>query len=410
VNMDVFEEALKYHAENEGKLAIASKVKLEDMDDLSLAYSPGVAQPCLEIQKDPDNSFVYTSRGNMVAVVTNGSAVLGLGDIGAGAGLPVMEGKALLFKTFAGVDAFPICVDSADPDVIIETVKLLEPTFGGVNLEDIKAPECFYIEERLKEETSIPIFHDDQHGTAIVVTGGILNALKLAGKDISEIRVVVNGAGASGMSVTKHLMNFGVDDVILCDSRGTIYEGREENMNEYKQEMAEVTNRSMVKGSLADAMQDADVFIGLSVADQVSKDMVRSMADKPIIFAMANPIPEIMPEDALDAGAFVVGTGRSDYANQINNVSGFPGIFRGAMAVRATDINEPMKDAASRAIADLVEEDELTREYVIPGAMDPRVAPAVAAAVAQAAMDTGVARVEAVPEDVRKATAFDAGL
>jgi malate dehydrogenase (oxaloacetate-decarboxylating) len=346
----------------------------------------------------------------MVAVVTNGSAVLGLGDIGAGAGLPVMEGKALLFKTFAGVDAFPICVDSADPDVIIETVKLLEPTFGGVNLEDIKAPECFYIEERLKEETNIPIFHDDQHGTAIVVTGGILNALKLAGKDISEISVVVNGAGASGMSVTRHLMNFGVDDVILCDSRGTIYEGREENMNEYKQEMAEVTNRSMVKGSLADAMQGADVFIGLSVADQVSKDMVRSMADKPIIFAMANPIPEIMPEDALDAGAFVVGTGRSDYANQINNVSGFPGIFRGAMAVRATDINEPMKDAASRAIADLVEEDELTREYVIPGAMDPRVAPAVAAAVAQAAMDTGVARVEAVPEDVRKATAFDAGL
>jgi len=405
--MDIFEEALEYHKENNGKLAIASKVKLEDMHDLSLAYSPGVAQPCLEIQKDPSDSYVYTSRGNMVAVVTNGTAVLGLGNIGAGAGLPVMEGKSLLFKTFAGVDAFPICIDSEDPDVIIETVKLLEPTFGGVNLEDIKAPECFYIEDRLKKETQIPIFHDDQHGTAIVVTGGLLNALKMAGKDITEIRVVVNGAGASGMSVTKMMMNFGVADVILCDSRGAIYEGREEGMNEYKEEMAKVTNRELAKGSLGDVIKGADVFIGLSVANQLSKDMVRSMADKPIIFAMANPVPEIMPDDAVEAGAFVVGTGRSDYPNQVNNVLAFPGIFRGALAVRATDVNEEMKVAASKAIAELITDDELAPDYVIPGVMDPRVGPAVAAAVAQAAMDSGVARMNVDPIEVATRTRLD---
>jgi len=318
-----------------------------------------------------------------------------------------MEGKSLLFKTFAGVDAFPICIDSEDPDVIIETVKLLEPTFGGVNLEDIKAPECFYIEDRLKKETQIPIFHDDQHGTAIVVTGGLLNALKMAGKDITEIRVVVNGAGASGMSVTKMMMNFGVADVILCDSRGAIYEGREEGMNEYKEEMAKVTNRELAKGSLGDVIKGADVFIGLSVANQLSKDMVRSMADKPIIFAMANPVPEIMPDDAVEAGAFVVGTGRSDYPNQVNNVLAFPGIFRGALAVRATDVNEEMKVAASKAIAELITDDELAPDYVIPGVMDPRVGPAVAAAVAQAAMDSGVARMNVDPIEVATRTRLD---
>jgi len=386
------EEALHMHRINKGKLESKSKVPVRNAHDLSLAYSPGVAEPCKDIYEKPEMVYEYTMKGNMVAVVSDGTAVLGLGNIGPEAALPVMEGKAVLFKSFAGVDAFPICLNTTDVDKIVETVKLLEPTFGGVNLEDIAAPNCFVIEERLKKEANIPIFHDDQHGTAIVTVAGLVNALKLVGKKMTEIKVVANGAGAAGIAIIKLLYSYGVRDIIMCDTKGAIYEGRPQGMNVVKAEVAKYTNRDSLSGSLADVIKGADVFIGVSVAGALTKDMVASMNPDSIIFAMANPVPEIMPDDAKEAGAKVVGTGRSDFPNQVNNVLAFPGIFRGALDVRATHINEKMKVAAVEAIADLINEDELNADYVIPAPFDPRVAPDVAAAVAKAAMETGVAR------------------
>lgn len=396
------DDALALHRDNVGKLEVRSKVPVRNSRDLSLAYSPGVAEPCLDIEKDKDLAYAYTNKGNFVAIVSNGTAVLGLGNIGALASLPVMEGKAILFKTFGGVDAFPICLDTEDVEKIIETVKLMEPTFGGINLEDIGAPACFEIEERLKKEMNIPVFHDDQHGTAIVVMAGMINALKVVGKSLDSIRVVTNGAGSAGMAIIKLLMSMGVKDVIMCDTKGTIYTGRPVGMNKSKDEIAKVTNSQKLMGSLADAMVGADVFIGVSAAKMVTPEMVKSMAKDPIIFAMANPVPEIMPELAKEAGAKVVGTGRSDYPNQVNNISAFPGIFRGALDVRASQINEEMKIAAAYAIASLVSDEERNADYVIPMAFDPRVAPAVAAAVAQAAMDSGVARITVDPEEISK--------
>ncbi|SHJ83178.1 malate dehydrogenase (oxaloacetate-decarboxylating) [Anaerobranca californiensis DSM 14826] len=398
------EEALKLHKDNQGKLAVVSKVELKDAKDLSLAYSPGVAEPCIEIHKDKEKVYDYTAKGNFVAVVSDGTAVLGLGDIGPEAAMPVMEGKAVLFKSFAGVDAFPICIDTKDVDKIVEVVRLLQPTFGGINLEDIAAPNCFEIEKRLKEICDIPIFHDDQHGTAIVTVAGLINALKIVGKRAEDVKVVVNGAGASAIAVTKLIMGLGVTNIIMCDSKGSLYEGRTEAMNPYKEEMARITNPQNLNVSLAEALVDTDVFIGLSIGNVVTEDMVKNMAKDPIIFAMANPIPEILPELAKKAGARVIGTGRSDYPNQVNNVLAFPGVFRGALDTRARDINEEMKVAASRAIASLITEDELNEEYVIPKPFDPRVAPAVAKAVAIAAMETGVARIQVDPEEVFKRT------
>ncbi|HWJ03317.1 MAG TPA: malic enzyme-like NAD(P)-binding protein [Verrucomicrobiae bacterium] len=398
--MSLREDALKLHKDFRGKISVESKVPVRDSRDLSLAYSPGVAEPCKEIAQNQELVNEYTNRGNMVAVVSDGTAVLGLGDIGPYAAMPVMEGKAVLFKAFAGVDAFPICLNTKDVDKIVATVKLLEPTFGGVNLEDISAPNCFAIEEALKAQMEIPVFHDDQHGTAIVTMAGLVNALKIVKKDLKEIKVVTSGAGAAGTAIIKLLMSMGVQNVIMCDSKGTIYEGRPSGMNKYKDEIAKHTNRGMVKGDLAEAIKGADVFIGVSVAGAVTQDMVRSMARDPIIFAMANPIPEIMPDEAKAAGAAVVGTGRSDFPNQVNNVSAFPGIFRGALDVKAKAINEEMKVAAAYAIANLVSDEELSTEYVIPKAFDPRVAPGVAAAVAKAAMDSGVARITVDPETV----------
>jgi malate dehydrogenase (oxaloacetate-decarboxylating) len=398
--MSLRDDALKLHADNQGKISVVSKVPVRDARDLSLAYSPGVAEPCKEIAADQEAVYTYTNKGNMVAVVSDGTAVLGLGDIGPRAALPVMEGKAILFKAFSGVDAFPICLNTTDVDKIVETVKLLEPSFGGVNLEDISAPNCFEIEARLKAELNIPVFHDDQHGTAIVTMAGLLNALKIVKKDLKDVKIVTSGAGAAGMAIIKLLMSMGLQNVIMCDSKGAIYEGRPSGMNKYKDEIAAKTNREMVKGDLAEALKGADVFIGVSVAGAVTQDMVRSMAKDPIIFAMANPTPEIMPDLAKEAGAAVVGTGRSDFPNQVNNVSAFPGIFRGALDVKATAINEDMKVAAAYAIASLVSEEELSAEYVMPKAFDPRVAPAVAKAVAKAAMDSGVARLTVDPETV----------
>ncbi|TYR76939.1 NAD-dependent malic enzyme [Rossellomorea vietnamensis] len=402
--MSLREEALHMHRINQGKLETKSKVEVRNATDLSLAYSPGVAEPCKVIYDKPETVYEYTMKGNMVAVVSDGTAVLGLGNIGPAAALPVMEGKAVLFKSFAGVDAFPICLDTNDVDKIVETVKLMEPTFGGVNLEDIAAPNCFVIEERLKKETNIPIFHDDQHGTAIVTAAGLVNALKIVGKKMSEIKVVANGAGAAGIAIIKLLHNYGVRDIVMCDTRGAIYEGRPNGMNDIKDEVAKFTNRNRIEGSLEDVIKNADVFIGVSAAGALNEEMVRSMNEDPIIFAMANPVPEIMPEDAKAAGAKVVGTGRSDFPNQVNNVLAFPGIFRGALDVRATHINEKMKQAAVEAIAGLVDEKDLNEDYVIPGPFDARVAPAVAAAVAQAAMETGVARQKVDPEEVRRKT------
>ena len=396
------EDALALHRDNVGKLEVRSKVPVRNSRDLSLAYSPGVAEPCLDIEKDKDLAYVYTNKGNFVAIVSNGTAVLGLGNIGALASMPVMEGKSVLFKTFAGVDAFPICLDTEDIEKVIETVKLMEPTFGGINLEDISAPACFEIEERLKKEMNIPVFHDDQHGTAIVVMAGIINALKVVGKCLDSIRVVTNGAGAAGVAIIKLLMSMGVKNVIMCDTKGAIYTGRPVGMNKSKDAIAKVTNPQMLIGSLADAMVGADVFIGVSAANTVTPEMVKAMAKDPIIFAMANPVPEIMPELAKEAGAKVVGTGRSDFPNQVNNVSAFPGIFRGALDVRASQINEEMKIAAAYAIASLVSDEERNANYVIPMAFDPRVAPAVAAAVAQAAMASGLARVTVDPEEISK--------
>ncbi|MEW6243416.1 MAG: malic enzyme-like NAD(P)-binding protein [Bacillota bacterium] len=398
--MSIREDALKLHRDNVGKVEVVSKVPVLDKRDLSLAYTPGVAEPCIEIYRDVSKVYEYTAKSNLVAVVSDGTAVLGLGDIGPEAAMPVMEGKSVLFKCFGGVDAFPICVATNDPDEIVDLVKKLEPTFGGVNLEDISAPRCFYIEERLKAETNIPIFHDDQHGTAIVVTAAMFNALKIVGKELSGIKAVVVGAGAAGIATTLLLMDLGLGDVILCDRAGAIYKGREHGMNVYKERIAERTNKDMVKGDLAEAMRGADVFIGVSGPGLVTREMVKSMAKRAVVFAMANPMPEIFPEEAFAGGAEVVGTGRSDFPNQVNNVLAFPGVLRGALDVRAKDINEPMKVAAARAIADLIAPDELSADYVIPKAFDRRVAPAVAAAVAKAAMESGVARLSVDPAEV----------
>ena len=387
-----------------GKLESKSKVKVENAKDLSLAYSPGVAEPCKEIYEKPETVYEYTMKGNMVAVVTDGTAVLGLGNIGPEAALPVMEGKAVLFKSFAGVDAFPICLNTNDVDKIVETVKLLEPTFGGVNLEDITAPNCFLIEERLKKEMNIPVFHDDQHGTAIVTTAGLVNALKMANKKLSEVKVIANGAGAAGIAIIKLLHHFGVRDIIMCDTKGAIYEGRPVGMNSVKNEVAKFTNIQNQAGSLKDVIQGADVFIGVSAEGALTSEMVKTMNRDPIIFAMANPNPEIQPDLAKAAGALVVGTGRSDFPNQVNNVLAFPGIFRGALDVRATHINEKMKVAAVHAIAGLIDDEDLHADYVIPGPFDPRVAPAVAAAVAKAAMETGVARMKMDPDEIKEKT------
>ncbi|MCG7311594.1 NAD-dependent malic enzyme [Priestia flexa] len=398
--MSLREEALHMHRINKGKLESKSKIPVRNAQDLSLAYSPGVAEPCKEIYDDVNNVYEYTMKGNMVAVVSDGTAVLGLGNIGPEAALPVMEGKAVLFKSFAGVDAFPICLKTTDIDQIVETVKLLEPTFGGVNLEDIAAPNCFEIEERLKKETNIPIFHDDQHGTAIVTVAGLVNALKLANKKMSEVKVVANGAGAAGIAIIKLLHRYGVRDIIMCDSKGPVYEGRSFRMNQVKDEVAAYTNRQKVTGTLEDALSGADVFIGVSVEGALTKEMIQKMNEDPIVFAMANPMPEIMPDEAKSAGVRVIGTGRSDFPNQVNNVLAFPGIFRGALDVRATHINEQMKIAAVEAIASLISSDDLHEDYVIPAPFDTRVAPAVAAAVAKAAMETGVARLQVDPNEI----------
>ncbi|MGJ9457189.1 NAD(P)-dependent malic enzyme [Oceanobacillus sp. CF4.6] len=398
------DEALHMHKVNQGKLEINSKVPVNNAEDLSLAYSPGVAEPCKEIHDRTETVYDYTMKGNMVAVVSDGSAVLGLGNIGPEAALPVMEGKAVLFKGFAGVDAFPICLATHDVDQIVQTVKLLEPNFGGVNLEDIAAPNCFIIEDRLKSETNIPIFHDDQHGTAIVTVAGLINALKLVGKDFSEIKVVANGAGAAGIAIVRLLQSFGVREMVMCDSKGAIYEGRPYGMNKVKDIVAKFTNNAKTEGSLQDVLVDADVFIGVSVGGALTKEMVASMNNDAIIFAMANPDPEILPEEAKEAGARVIGTGRSDFANQVNNVLAFPGIFRGALDVRATRINEEMKVAAAEAIASLIDESELHDDYVIPSPFDTRVAPLVASRVAKAAMDSGVARLKIDPEEIAEKT------
>lgn len=386
------EAALFLHKEKQGKLEITSKVAIGDKTDLSLAYSPGVAEPCKVIFANKQSVYDYTMKGNLIAVVTDGSAVLGLGNIGPEASLPVMEGKSILFKSFAGIDSFPICLNTNDVEEIIHTVKLLEPTFGGVNLEDIAAPNCFIIEERLRKETNIPIFHDDQHGTAIVTLAALKNALKLVGKSFRQVKVVVNGAGAAGVAIV-HLLNvFNVCDIIMCDSAGAIYEGRNERMNEIKMKVAKMTNKSRKKGMLQDVIKGADVFIGVSVADILTPEMVQQMNNDPIIFAMANPNPEIKPELAIEAGAKVIGTGRSDYPNQINNVLAFPGVFRGALDVRARDINNEMKVAAVKAIASLVKESELSNDHIIPSPFDARVVPTVANYVARAAIETGVAQ------------------
>ena len=390
--MDYAKESLKLHYELKGKLEITPRAKVDSKEALSLAYTPGVAEPCLVIQKDVEKSYELTRRWNTVAVVTDGTAVLGLGDIGPEAGMPVMEGKCVLFKAFGDVDAIPLCVRTKDVEEIVKTVSLLAGSFGGVNLEDISAPRCFEIEKRLKEVCDIPIFHDDQHGTAVVTLAGLINALKLTGKKIEEVKIVTSGAGAAGIAIIKLLISMGAKNVIMTDREGAIYKGRE-NLNPIKMEMAEISNLSMAKGSLSDVIKNADVFIGVSAPGTLSKDMVKSMAEKPIIFACANPIPEIFPEDAKEAGAAVVSTGRSDFPNQINNVLCFPGIFRGALDVRAKDINDEMKVAAAYAIAELVSDQELNAEYILPAAFDERVKDAVAKAVSEAARKSGVARV-----------------
>jgi len=390
--MDIRQESLQKHYEWKGKIEVISRAPIEDRHDLSLAYTPGVAEPCLEIQKNPEKSFELTRRSNLVAVVTDGTAVLGLGDIGPEAGMPVMEGKCALFKTFADVDAFPLCIRSKDVDEIVRTVYLLSGSFGGINLEDISAPRCFEIEQKLKEICDIPVFHDDQHGTAIVVAAALLNALKVVGKSIDTVRVVINGAGSAGIAIGRHLLNMGVQNLIMVDRFGIICEGAE-GLNSAHAAIAKLTNRDHLTGTLTDAIKDADVFIGVSAPGVVSQDMIRSMAKDAIVFPMANPTPEIMPNEALAAGARIVGTGRSDFPNQINNVLAFPGIFRGALDCRARCINEEMKVATSYALAALIPEDELSEQNIIPAALDPQVAPAVAAAVIKAAHDTGVARI-----------------
>ncbi|GKU27000.1 NAD(P)-dependent malic enzyme [Clostridium folliculivorans] len=390
--MNYFEESLKLHEKNIGKIEVVSKVAIETREDLSLAYTPGVAEPCRKIHEDEENVYKYTSKGNLVAVVTDGTAVLGLGDIGPKAGLPVMEGKAILFKAFADVDAFPICLDTKNVDEIVKTVKLIAPGFGGINLEDIGAPRCFEVEERLKKELDIPVFHDDQHGTAIVVLAGVINALKVVEKKIENIKVVVNGAGAAGTAIAKLLLSLGVKNLIACDKVGILYSGIE-NVDDAKKELAKVTNPDNIKGTLADALVGADVFIGVSAPGIVSQDMVRAMNKDSILFAMANPTPEIMPDEAKAAGARVIGTGRSDFPNQVNNVLAFPGIFRGALDVRAKEINEEMKIAAAYAIASMIKDEDLNENNVIPNALDRTVAANVAEAIKKAARESGVARV-----------------
>ena len=389
--MDRNEKALELHRQWKGKIRVTTPCKLEDREDLSLAYTPGVAAPCLEIQKDVEKSYEYTRRGNLVAVVTDGTAVLGLGDVGPEAGMPVMEGKCALFQAFAGVDAFPLCVRSKDVDEIVHAVELIAGSFGGINLEDIAAPRCFEVERKLKEKLDIPVFHDDQHGTAVVTVAAMLNALKLVGKEIGEVKAVVNGAGAAGTACTKLLMALGLKNVVVCDKMGALVPGLP-GMTDAQAQLAEETNPQRQSGALADVIKGADVFMGFSAPGVLTGDMVRTMAQDPVIFACANPTPEIFPEEALAAGARVVGTGRSDYPNQINNVLVFPGIFRGALDVRARDINDAMKVAAAKAIASLIPESGLREDNIIPSAFDPRVAKAVAAAVAQAARETGVAR------------------
>lgn len=402
---NVNEEALALHKEHAGKLEVSSKVPLASSKDLTLAYTPGVAAPCLEIQKDFSKIYDYTTKGNMVAVVTNGTAVLGLGDIGAGTGLPVMEGKAILFKGFAGVDAVPICLDTKSVDEIVKTIQLMAPSFGGINLEDIKAPECFDIESALKESVDIPVFHDDQHGTAIVVSSALINALRLVGKKFEDVKIVVNGAGAAGMAITRLLQRMGAKDILLCDSTGAIFEGRAKGMNPYKDKIAAITNKNHQEGQLADVIKGADVFVGVSKAGLLTEEMVGTMNKDAIVMAMANPTPEILPDLAKKAGARVVCTGRSDFPNQVNNLLAFPGVFRGALDVRAKDINEEMKVAAAYAIASLIDEKDLKEDHVITDPFDARVAPAVASAVAKAAIESGVAqRKDITPDQVAEHT------
>ncbi len=389
--MDYAKESLRLHYEWKGKIEVVARAKVDNKDALSLAYTPGVAQPCLEIQKDINKSYELTRRSNLVAVITDGSAVLGLGNIGPEAGMPVMEGKCVLFKEFGGVDAFPLCVRTQDVDEFVNTVALLCGSFGGINLEDIAAPRCFEIERKLKEKADIPIFHDDQHGTAVICSAGIINALKLVGKKIEDCTAVFNGAGAAGVAIAKLFTSMGMGNIIMCDRKGIICDG--DDLKPAKQDIADFTNKNHLRGSLADAMKGADIFIGVSAPGVVTEDMIKSMAKDPIVLAMANPVPEIMPDLAKAAGAAVVGTGRSDFPNQINNVLAFPGIFRGALDVRASDINEEMKIAAAKALASLVSDEELSADYIIPKPFDPRVGKTVAAAVAQAARDSGVARI-----------------
>ena len=391
--MDKREFALQAHRDWKGKIEVVSRAKVTNREELAVAYTPGVAEPCVEIQKDESLAYEYTRKGNLVAVITNGTAVLGLGDIGPAAGMPVMEGKCALFKEFAGVDAFPICVDSKDPDELVNVIYKISKSFGGINLEDIGAPTCFEVERRLKEMCDIPVFHDDQHGTAIVVSAALLNAAKLKGKDPSELKVVLNGAGAAGISIAKLLIDIGFTNMTLCDIFGTIYEGGPAN-TDAQREMAKITNKEKLAGTLADAMKGADVFVGVSKGNLVNAEMVKSMNENPVILAMANPTPEIMPDVALEAGAYIVGTGRSDFPNQINNVLVFPGIFKGALAVRSSAITESMKVAAAKAIASVVSDEELNPEYIIPDVFDPRVADVVAKAVSDEAIRLGIARIK----------------
>ena len=394
-------EALELHQRYHGKLAVTPTVPLDTRDDLSRAYTPGVAAPCLAIKENPDKIYDYTTKGNMVAVVTNGTAVLGLGNIGAGAGLPVMEGKSILFKGFAGVDSVPVCVNSQKVEDVVKVCQLIAPTYGGINLEDIKAPQCFDIENELKKTLDIPVFHDDQHGTAIVVVSALLNAYKYLDRDLRAAKIVINGAGAAGQAIARLLFAYGIQTVVLCDTTGAVYEGRNENMNPYKDSLAKVSNRQKEKGSLAQVIKGKDIFIGVSAPGSLTPEMIKSMSPEPVIMAMANPVPEILPDEAKAAGARIVCTGRSDFPNQVNNLLAFPGIFRGALDVRAKEINDEMKIAAANAIASLISESELNETNIIASPLDPRVAPTVAAAVAKAALDTGAARrTDLTPEDV----------
>ena len=394
-------EALELHERHHGKLAVTPTVPIATRDDLSRAYTPGVAAPCLAIRENPDKIYDYTTKGNMVAVVTNGTAVLGLGNIGAGAGLPVMEGKSILFKGFAGVDSVPVCVNSQKVEDVVKVCQLIAPTYGGINLEDIKAPQCFDIENELKKTLDIPVFHDDQHGTAIVVVSALLNAYKYLDRDLRAAKIVINGAGAAGQAIARLLFAYGIQTVVLCDTTGAVYEGRNENMNPYKDSLAKVSNRQKEKGSLAQVIKGKDIFIGVSAPGSLTPEMIKSMSPEPVIMAMANPVPEILPDEAKAAGARIVCTGRSDFPNQVNNLLAFPGIFRGALDMRAKEINDEMKIAAANAIASLISESELNETNIIASPLDPRVAPTVAAAVAKAALDTGVARrTDITPEDV----------